>query len=82
MTVESMIICGGPWGQPYHFAHHIAPNLNWYQQILLGNKINNLLTPEQKSFFNVNGSISLQMIKQLRDQKLLEKTVFSLKEVK
>ncbi|MCB9091771.1 MAG: fatty acid desaturase [Halobacteriovoraceae bacterium] len=31
----ALLIGGGPWGQPCHFSHHYAPDLSWYQQILL-----------------------------------------------
>ncbi len=31
----SLIVGGGPWGQPCHFSHHLAPDLKWFQQIWL-----------------------------------------------
>jgi len=41
-------IVGGPAGQPFHFSHHLAPDLNWYQQIKLHNKLKTILTEDQK----------------------------------
>lgn len=46
-----LLIGGGPWGQPCHFSHHLAPDLQWYGQILLHFKVKQILTQEQRDFF-------------------------------
>lgn len=46
-----MLIGGGPWGQPCHWMHHLAPSLPWYQQIRLHRFTAALLTPRQRSQF-------------------------------
>jgi hypothetical protein len=46
-----ILIGGGPWGQPCHWAHHLAPGIPWYQQILLHLYIKNLLTGRQREQF-------------------------------
>jgi hypothetical protein len=35
LTFWGLLIGGGPWGQPCHFSHHLAPDLSWYQQLRL-----------------------------------------------
>ena len=42
---------GGPWGQPCHLSHHLAPSLPWYQQLALHFELRRLLTPEQRRAF-------------------------------
>jgi Fatty acid desaturase len=47
-----LVLGGGPWGQPCHLSHHLAPALPWYQQIGLHFFLRRELTEEQKrSFF-------------------------------
>lgn len=46
-----ILIGGGPWGQPCHWAHHLAPGIPWYQQILLHLYIKDLLTKRQREQF-------------------------------
>lgn len=46
-------IGGGPWGQPCHLAHHLAPHLPWYSQIKLHLFLKKILTEKQKHFFLV-----------------------------
>lgn len=46
-----ILIGGGPWGQPCHWAHHLAPAIPWYQQILLHLYIKDLLTERQREQF-------------------------------
>jgi hypothetical protein len=56
-TFWGYLIGGGPWGQPCHLSHHIAPALPWYQQLRLSHTLKNILTPEQKAYFFVNDGI-------------------------
>ncbi len=44
-------VVGGPAGQPFHFSHHLAPDLNWYQQIKLHNNLKDILTEDQKEAY-------------------------------
>jgi hypothetical protein len=47
-----LLLGGGPWGQPCHLSHHLAPALPWYQQLGMHFFLRRLLTEEQKrSFF-------------------------------
>lgn len=46
-----LLIGGGPWGQPCHLAHHLAPAIPWYQQIVLHFYIKGLLTQHQRAQF-------------------------------
>lgn len=52
----ALVIAGGPWGQPCHLSHHLAPDLNWYQQIRLSLYLNSILTDIQKRFFGFQTS--------------------------
>jgi fatty acid desaturase len=48
----ALLIAGGPWGQPCHLTHHLAPELNWYQQIRLHFTLRErILNEEQLRFF-------------------------------
>lgn len=47
----AMLIGGGPWGQPCHLSHHLAPQLTWYHQIQLHFVLLEIMTKEQKDFF-------------------------------
>ncbi len=46
-----LLVGGGPWGQPCHWMHHLAPGLPWYQQVRLHRHVARLLTPEQRREF-------------------------------
>jgi fatty acid desaturase len=46
-----LLIGGGPWGQPCHWMHHLAPQLPWYQQLILHGYVRRLLTPTQRQQF-------------------------------
>jgi hypothetical protein len=46
-----MLIGGGPWGQPCHWMHHLAPQLPWYQQLVLHRYVRRQLTPTQRRQF-------------------------------
>ena len=72
LGIQSMIICGGPWGQPFHLSHHLYPSLKWYQQIQMGKKLSTILTKEQNDFYIVK-SIIKTFLKQLTFQKEIEK---------
>lgn len=48
-----LLVGGGPWGQPCHLSHHLAPNLPWYFQIRMYFDLRDILTPEQKEVFLV-----------------------------
>jgi fatty acid desaturase len=38
----------GPWGQPCHLSHHLAPALPWYAQLLLHRDLQRTLSPTQR----------------------------------
>lgn len=46
-----LLLGGGPWGQPCHLSHHLAPALPWYQQLRLHFFLRRVLSPEQRSHF-------------------------------
>lgn len=46
-----LLLGGGPWGQPCHLSHHLAPALPWYQQLGMHLFLRRLLTTEQKRHF-------------------------------
>jgi|HubBroStandDraft_4_1064222.scaffolds.fasta_scaffold85267_2 hypothetical protein len=48
-----LLIGGGPWGQPCHLAHHLAPAIPWYQQIVLHFYLKSLLSERQRAQFLV-----------------------------
>ena len=48
-NVWSYLIGGGPWGQPCHLSHHLAPGLPWYQQLRLSKHIERVLSAEQRA---------------------------------
>jgi fatty acid desaturase len=51
MGLWGNLIGGGPWGQPCHWVHHLAPGIPWYQQIVLHFYIKSLLTERQREQF-------------------------------
>jgi hypothetical protein len=46
-----LLLGAGPWGQPCHMSHHLAPALPWYQQLRMHFLLRRLLTEEQKRHF-------------------------------
>ena len=46
-----ILIGGGPWGQPCHWAHHLVASIPWYQQISLHFYLKNILTERQRRQF-------------------------------
>jgi hypothetical protein len=42
---------GGPWGNPYHWEHHVVASIPWYQQIILHRFAVRVLTPQQRKQF-------------------------------
>ncbi len=50
-----LLLGGGPWGQPCHFSHHLAPDLSWYQQIKLHQFLKNLNEDLPKEFLIKSG---------------------------
>jgi hypothetical protein len=46
-----IVVGGGPWGQPCHWAHHLVASIPWYQQITLHRYIVGLLTQRQREQF-------------------------------
>lgn len=52
-TFWGYLIGGGPWGQPCHLSHHIAPALPWYQQLRLSRELKQILGPDQRKHFFV-----------------------------
>jgi hypothetical protein len=57
-----MLVGGGPWGQPCHWAHHLVPNIPWYHQIMLDRYIRRLLTPKQREQFLVKPFIGFPLL--------------------
>ncbi len=69
----ALLITGGPWGQPCHLPHHLAPELNWYQQIRLHFALKNrILNKEQLSFFGFETSPLRLIREQIRKHQALE----------
>ncbi len=56
-TTLGFLIGGGPWGQPCHFSHHIAPDLTWHQQLALHKFIKRKLPLEFTRQFGFNISV-------------------------
>ena len=52
--IFAQVIGGGPWGQPCHFSHHLAPDLTWYQQVMLHLSLRKIMNKKQKDFFFFN----------------------------
>ena len=46
-----LLLGGGPWGQPCHLSHHLAPALPWYLQLCLHADLCRILTPAQRRQF-------------------------------
>ena len=69
----ALLIAGGPWGQPCHMSHHLAPDFNWYQQIKLHCYLNSLLDKNQRSFFGFSNSLPELIKNEWKKHLLLEK---------
>ncbi len=69
----ALLICGGPWGQPCHMSHHLAPDFNWYQQLKLHHYLNSLLDIDQRRFFGFSITIPELIRVEWRKHLFLEK---------
>jgi hypothetical protein len=58
LSPVALLIGGGPWGQPCHFSHHIAPEFSWYQQILLHIKLKEILPQKFAKGFGFGVSVN------------------------
>jgi fatty acid desaturase len=67
LSFIGMIIGGGPWGQPFHFSHHYAPDLNWYQQLALHLFFKKILKEKQKDFYFFNLKTFMKKNNQFRE---------------
>lgn len=57
-----LLLGGGPWGQPCHLSHHLAPALPWYQQLGLHFFLRRLLTPEQRRHFFLRPFVGVPLL--------------------
>ncbi|MFY1826038.1 fatty acid desaturase [Myxococcus fulvus] len=57
-----LLLGGGPWGQPCHLSHHLAPALPWYQQLRMHFFLRRVLTPEQRRHFFLRPVIGLPVL--------------------
>ncbi|MCP3061221.1 fatty acid desaturase [Myxococcus sp. K38C18041901] len=57
-----LLLGGGPWGQPCHLSHHLAPALPWYQQLRLHFFLRRVLTPKQRRHFFLRPVIGLPVL--------------------
>ena len=48
LGAAGLILGGGPWGQPCHLTHHLAPGLPWYLQLRLHFTVRKVLDEEQR----------------------------------
>lgn len=55
-TILGYLIGCGPFGQPYHTAHHISPSLPWYFQGILNRDLKRVLNKKQKNYFITKSS--------------------------
>ena len=69
----ALFISGGPWGQACHLSHHLAPDLNWYQQLKLHHELKSILSQEQLDFFGFNTSFINLISQELQKHLHLEK---------
>ena len=72
-----LLLGGGPWGQPCHMSHHLAPGLPWYFQLRLHFDLKLILTESQKKVFFLTPFIGfplliLQLLKYGHSDKLVE----------
>lgn len=74
----ALILGGGPWGQPCHFCHHLAQDINWYQQIWLHFEVKKVMNEEQMHFYGFDGpSITSVIIKNIKSRIHIQKTYYS-----
>jgi hypothetical protein len=72
----ALLITGGPWGQPCHLPHHLAPELGWIQQIALHFKLKNeILTEDQLRFFGFRTSPLSLIGREIRKHLELERQI-------
>lgn len=57
-----LLIGGGPWGQPCHLSHHLAPALPWYQQCLLHLRLKQIMTAQQRRYFTLTPFIGYPLL--------------------
>lgn len=57
-----LLLGGGPWGQPCHLSHHLAPGLPWYQQLRVHWLLHRTLTPAQKKVFFIEPFIGFPVL--------------------
>lgn len=69
----SLLVSGGPWGQPCHLSHHLAPDLNWYQQIKLHFFLKKKLNEEQKLFFGFSKPLAKILYEEIKKHFVLER---------
>lgn len=48
-----LLVGGGPWGQPCHLSHHLAPALPWYLQCLLHVRLKSMMSEDQRRYFTI-----------------------------
>lgn len=58
----ALILGGGPWGQSCHFCHHLAQDLNWYQQIWLHFKVKKIMDQQQREYYGFDGASIFSVI--------------------
>jgi hypothetical protein len=70
-----LLVGGGPWGQPCHWAHHLVPSLPWYQQLMLHRYVVSLLTPRQRQQFLITPVIGFPRLwwRLIRDLRAFER---------
>lgn len=57
-----LIIAGGPWGQPFHLTHHLAPSTPWYGQWLLARRLYQSLPPGSREAFCPPSTVSFSRV--------------------
>lgn len=68
-----LLIAGGPWGQPCHMSHHLAPDFKWHQQLRLHQFLKSLLDREQRAFFGFSTTISTLLKNEWKKHLALER---------
>lgn len=77
LSFSGMLFGGGPWGQPFHLSHHLAPNLPWYAQLKLSQELKNIMNFEQRKFYYVSESSFMNCLKNIfRNYKKLNEGLF------
>lgn len=76
----ALILGGGPWGQSCHFCHHLAQDLNWYQQIWLHFEVKKVMNKEQREFYGFDGpSMFSVIINNIKSRIEIQKKYYSQK---